>query len=184
MKDEELLIEIVSRNRGAKLMQALAECVRLGFPRIFVVDSGSTDRTREYLQELGSVEMVMASTNEGGSGGFQFVSKQFINDSDDTSYALSASQKAGRIQYCPSLVMIHDCSRSSRRPTHHSAMRLEKEIVNKIVLIREYSRFKRTYIALSVIRQQLLNPTRMLGILRFYYLGLKADLTAYRNHAV
>lgn len=112
------------------------------------------------------------------------VSKEFFIYSDDTYYTLSISSRIGKIFYCPDFVLVHDCKRSSRSFVHHSPMRLEKDIVNKIVMIREYSKFASAYVALYVARSIFLNPRLIVKILQASRKGLAADITLYRNEAV
>jgi UDP-galactopyranose mutase len=112
------------------------------------------------------------------------VSKEFFIYSDDTYYTLSISSKLGKIFYCPEFVLVHDCNRSSRRFQHHDPLRLEKDVINKIVMIREYSRFPNAYIALYVTRSILMNPTRALDIPRAAYKGISADTRLYKNEAI
>lgn len=112
------------------------------------------------------------------------VSKQFFIYSDDTYYTLCLSKRSGKILYYPGLSLIHDCKRSSRRFTHHDASRLERDVINKMVMIREHSRFKVTYLALYIIRSLLINPGLAGDILRASRKGLTVDISLYRNEAV
>src|SRR5208283_2086802 len=112
------------------------------------------------------------------------VSKEFFIYSDDTYYTLSISSKVGKIFYCPDFVLIHDCKRSSRRFRHHDAIRLEKDVVNKIVMIREYSRFRAAYVGLYLVRSILTNPARSLNILRAGYKGVSSNIALYRNESI
>lgn len=109
------------------------------------------------------------------------VSKQFFIYSDDTYYTLSISSKLGKIRYCPEFVLVHDCNRSSRRLLQHDAMRLRRDVANKIVLIREYSRFQVLFVLLYVGRLLFRNPARFQDILEATYRGICADLALYRN---
>jgi hypothetical protein len=110
-----------------------------------------------------------------------WVSKQFFLYSDDTYYTLGISSRLGGIWYCPRFALIHDCNRSSRRLLHHDPARLMRDVANKIVLIREYSRFRTSYVLLYIARLILQNPSRCLEILRACRLGVSADLELYRN---
>src|SRR5208282_6820335 len=112
------------------------------------------------------------------------VSKKFFIYSDDTYYTLSISRDIGQLFYCPEFVMIHDCIRSSRKLTNHDGMRLEREVTNKIVMIREYSRFKTLHVVLYVVRLLFINPRLSMKILRAAQKGLKADIMLYRNEAL
>jgi GT2 family glycosyltransferase len=112
------------------------------------------------------------------------VSKKFFIYSDDIYYTLSISRDVGRLFYCPDLVITHDCGRSSRKLANHDLMRLEREVVNKIILIREYSRFKTVYIILYVARLLFMNPKLSMRILRAVQKGVATDLMPYRNEAL
>jgi len=112
------------------------------------------------------------------------VSAQFFIYSDDTYYTLSISQSHGKILYCPELTFIHDCNRSSRNLIHHDPVRLERDVVNKIVMIREYSRFHRLYVSLYLIRLLARNPRTATRILTAAQKGLSANLLDYRNQPV
>jgi GT2 family glycosyltransferase len=289
-----ILVGIVTFNRIDKLICTLGECRAMGFDQLVVVDNGSTDGTREFLQGQTDITTILSERNEGGSGGFnrvmryffeetsmdlvllmdddaypkfsrermmellaehraleclayacrvvyptgslcemnrpgknvlayhpfsQFtkdwhidessqdtlvdwssfvgllltreaiervgvVSPQFFIYSDDVYYTLTISRNSGRILYCPQLTLVHDCKRSSRDLTHHNPMRLEKEIVNKLVLIREFSKYPKLYIFLYVVRLIWKNPRKSLGILPAALKGLSVNLTIYRNHPV
>ena len=291
---QDVLVGIVTLNRKDKLVKTLGECRRLGFENILVLDNGSGDGTRDYLQQQEGIATIFTEKNEGGSGGFNrvmhyflertncpwllifdddaypafhyaalkgyldgengsrhpayafkvtypdgslcemnrpginvlaknpfwflgrefhidestkgclvdfagfvglllgretveavgVVSKEFFIYSDDTYYTLSISSKLGKLFYCPDFVLIHECKRSSRRFRNHDAMRLEKDVVNKIVMIREYSRFPKAYVGLYVARSILMNPARFVKILRASSKGLSADIALYRNEAV
>lgn len=291
---DEVLIGIVTLNRKEKLIKTLYECRRLGFPNIVVVDNGSTDGTRAYLERQDNVARIFTDSNIGGSGGFNevmryflertscnwlltfdddaypafrcdalqacisreegcqypayafkvtypdgalcemnkpgvnvlsknpllqlgrdfhidessgeclvdfagfvglllaretvktvgVVSKEFFIYSDDTYYTLSISSKLGKICYCPDLTLIHDCKRSSRRFVHHDAMRLQRDIVNKIVMIREYSRFRTAYVALYIVRCIYMNPALSMKILQAFVKGISANIALYRNEVV
>ncbi|MGA9882267.1 MAG: glycosyltransferase [Candidatus Acidiferrales bacterium] len=294
VKADTLLVGIVTLNRKGKLKRALEECRGRGFPHVLVLDSGSTDGTREYLDQQPSIRKIFLERNEGSSGGFNaiiryfvestdhrwlllldddaypsfsfddlichlrnlsqtnvpacalkvtypdgklcemnrpginvlnkspfsyagrdfhvsesskeclvdfasftglllrndtvasvgIVSKQFFIYSDDTYYTLSISSKIGKILYSPQFCLIHDCNRSSRRMTNHGPLRVEKDVVNKIVMIREYARFKATFIGFYVARLVAMNPKLCFAILRAAYKGMLADKTLYRNEPV
>jgi GT2 family glycosyltransferase len=109
------------------------------------------------------------------------VSKEFFIYSDDTYYSLSISSRIGKICYRPEFVLIHDCNRSSRNMANHDRARLRKDVVNKMVLIREYSKFKKLYLFLYVARLILRNPKRSIEILRALYVGISTNLQPYRN---
>lgn len=109
------------------------------------------------------------------------VSKAFFIYSDDTYYTLSISRDIGPLVYCPDFVVIHDCNRSSRRLANHDRTRLERDVVNKIVLIREYSQFAGLYIILYIARLLFINPRLVVKILAAAQKGLAADLRRYRN---
>lgn len=112
------------------------------------------------------------------------VSTQFFIYSDDTYYTLSISKIHGKILYSPELTFIHDCNRSSRNLIHHDPVRLERDVVNKIVMIREYSRFRRLYVSLYLIRLLVRNPRTPMRILTAAQKGLSANLSDYRNQPV
>lgn len=112
------------------------------------------------------------------------VSKKFFIYSDDTYYTLSISRNVGQLFYCPNFVIIHDCRRSSRNLKNHDMMRMERDVVNKIVMIREYSRFSALYIILYVIRLLFNNPKLSVKILRAAQKGMLADLAPYRNESL
>ncbi len=291
MADAQVLIGIVTLNRKEKLVKTLAECRRLGFAEILVIDNKSNDGTREYLSEQAGIRTIFSEKNEGGSGGFNrvmryfventccewllmfdddawpafsycsllkylhskdssappayafrvtypdgsscnmnrpginalaynplrhlgsdfhigeftgdcpvdfasfvglllkretiqtvgIVSKKFFIYSDDTYYTLSISREIGPLLYCRDFVIIHDCARSSRKLKNHDMMRIEKDVVNKIVMIREYSQFTILYIILYVIRLLFINPKLSIKILRAARKGMLADLVQYRN---
>ncbi|GEM_PF-5131970 len=109
------------------------------------------------------------------------VSKQFFIYSDDTYYTLSISSKIGKLLYAPEFCLIHDCNRSSRRLANHGPFRVEKDIVNKIVMIREYARFKALFVAFYVARLLAMNPKLCMAILRASWKGIVADKALYRN---
>lgn len=109
------------------------------------------------------------------------VSKTFFIYSDDTYYTLSISRQLGQIAYRPDFVVIHDCNRSSVKLTNHDGWRVEKDVVNKIVLIREYSRFVKAYIVLYIARLVLMNPQVTTRIICAAKKGFAADLRAYKN---
>jgi GT2 family glycosyltransferase len=110
-----------------------------------------------------------------------YVSKEFFIYSDDIYYTLAISSRLGKIRYWPDFVFIHDCNRSSRRMVNQDSARIKKDISNKIVLLREYSRFCLPYCVLYIFRQVFLNPKRVLGILAATRLGMSVDLALYRN---
>jgi len=112
------------------------------------------------------------------------VSKEFFIYGDDTYYTLSISSRIGRLFYCPDFVLVHDCKRSSKRFLNHDPIRLERDVINKIVLIREYSRFKMTYICLYVARSIFFNPALCPQILSASMKGLRANLALYKNEPV
>lgn len=112
------------------------------------------------------------------------VSKQFFIYSDDTYYTLCLSKRSGKILYYPGLALIHDCKRSSRRFTHHDAARLERDVINKIVMIREHSRYKMTYLVLYIVRSLFINPRLAGDILGASRKGLTADISLYRNEPI
>ena len=112
------------------------------------------------------------------------VSKQFFIYSDDTFYTLSISRLGGKILYCPQLVFTHDCKRSSRNFTHHDRIRIERDVVNKIVMIREYSKFVKLYIFLYLIRLLWKNPRISFDILRAALKGVRANLSLFRNQPI
>jgi len=109
------------------------------------------------------------------------VSKEFFIYSDDTYYTLGISSRLGKICYCPEFIFVHDCNRSSRNLLNHDAERLKRDVTNKIVLIREYSRLRTLWVALYVTRQIVRNPKRVTEILHASYGGISADLRLYRN---
>jgi GT2 family glycosyltransferase len=115
---------------------------------------------------------------------FGVVSKHFFIYSDDTYYTLSISRKGGKILYCPQLVFTHDCKRSSRNFTHHDQIRIERDVVNKIVMIREYSSFAKLYIFLYLIRLLWKNPQISVDILRAAHKGISANLSLFRNQPI
>jgi GT2 family glycosyltransferase len=110
-----------------------------------------------------------------------YVSKQFFIYSDDIFYTLSISSTLGKMRYCHDFAFTHDCNRSSRRMSNQDSGRIKRDIANKLVLLREYSRFFRVYCALYVLRQIILNPNRIFTILQASRLGMSADLRLYRN---
>ncbi len=112
------------------------------------------------------------------------VSKEFFIYSDDTYYTLSISQKIGQISYRPDFVLVHDCRRSSRNLIHHDPIRLERDVINKVVMIREYSRFPFLYSALYLVRLLCLNPKCSLRIFRAFIKGTTANLHSYKNEAI
>lgn len=112
------------------------------------------------------------------------VSKAFVIYSDDTYYTLSISRQLGQIAYRPELVVIHDCNRSSVRLANHDKWRVERDILNKIVLIREYGRFVGTYIVLYIARLILMNPRLTTRIVCAVKKGLAADLRLYKNQVL
>jgi GT2 family glycosyltransferase len=110
-----------------------------------------------------------------------YVSRQFFIYSDDIYYTLSISSTLGKIRYCHEFAFTHDCDRSSRRMSSQDSTRLRRDVANKIVLLREYSRYFKAFCALYVIRQILLNPRRMFEILEASRVGMAADLGLYKN---
>lgn len=112
------------------------------------------------------------------------VSKRFFIYSDDTYYTLSISRDVGQLFYCPNFVVIHDCGRSSRRLKNHSDIRLEKDVGNKIIMIREYGKFATLYIILYVARLLFVNPRLSTKILRAAKSAITLDLMLYKNEAL
>jgi len=110
-----------------------------------------------------------------------YVSKEFFIYSDDIYYTLAISSRLGKIRYWPEFAFIHDCNRSSRRMVNQDSARMRKDIANKIVLLREYSSYRFLYCSLYILRQMLLNPKRILGILGAARMGVSVDLERYRN---
>ena len=110
-----------------------------------------------------------------------YVSKEFFIYSDDIYYTLAISSRLGKIRYRPDFVFIHDCNRSSRRMGNQDSARMQKDIANKIVLLREYSKYRFLYCVLYICRQILLNPKRTWGILAAARTGVSLDLERYRN---
>ena len=290
----EILVGIVTYNRREKLVRALDECRRLGFPNIVVFDNGCTDGTRAILQDRTDISFFFTDQNEGCSSGFSRILRYFVQESecnwllifdddaypafkceslaeylrrdsaekkpgyalrvvypdgvpcpmnrpgtdilsnmplrhlwkdfhlandsrscpvdfasfsglllhrdtvcrvgtvsptfhiysDDTYYTLSISRNVGRLFYCSEFTLIHDCKRSSRNLADVDSVRIEKEVMNKIILIREYSRFKLLYISIYLARLLILNPSISGKILRASGKGMSADLALYRNEAV
>jgi GT2 family glycosyltransferase len=112
------------------------------------------------------------------------VSPKFYIYSDDTYYTLSISRNIDRLYYCSEFTLIHDCNRSSRNLTDVDTVRLEREVINKIVMVREYSRFKVLYVSVYLARLLLLNVRLFRKILNASRKGLAADLAPYRNEPV
>jgi GT2 family glycosyltransferase len=110
-----------------------------------------------------------------------YVSKEFFIYSDDIYYTLAISSRVGKIRYWPEFAFIHDCNRSSRRMVNQDSARMQRDVANKIVLLREYSSYLFLYCALYISRQMLLNPKRILGILAAARKGMSVDLERYRN---
>jgi GT2 family glycosyltransferase len=110
-----------------------------------------------------------------------YVSKEFFIYSDDIHYTLGISSRIGKIRYWPEFAFIHDCNRSSRRMINQDSSRMRRDIANKIVLLREYSSYRFAYCGLYVLRQMVLNPKRILGILAAARRGMSVDLERYRN---
>lgn len=145
----------------------------------FVRDFHVSESSGECLVDFASfIGLALRRQTVAAAG---LVSKQFFLYSDDTYYTLSISSQLGRILYSPQFRFIHDCNRSSRRLTNHGPMRVEKDVVNKIVMIREYAKSKALFITLYVSRLLIMNPQLCLGILRASYKGIVADKALYRN---
>ena len=137
------------------------------------------ESTRSCMVDFASfVGMLLRRETVAKSGR---VSKEFFIYSDDTYYTLSISSRLGKIRYCPEFVLVHDCNRSSRQLIHHDTIRLKRDVANKIVLIREYSRFQSLYVLLYVLRLIILNPSQIQPILRACLCGIAADLQLYKN---
>lgn len=289
-----LLVGIVTSNRKRMLARAVEECLARGFPHLVVLDNGSNDGTREYLDQYPSIHKISLDKNEGSSAGFNeimryfvefthyrwlllfdddaypsfnyealvsyldrlsqtnvpacslkvifpdgnlcemnrpginvlnkiplayiardfhisdsskeclvefasftglvlrnetvakagLVSKEFFLYSDDTYYTLSISSTIGKIRYCPQFCLVHDCNRSSRRLANHGPLRVERDVMNKIVLIREYSSFKILHIAFYIARVVATNPSLCIRILRASCKGILADKALYRNEPI
>ena len=294
MHNSDILVGIVTLNRRDKLVRTLAECRRLGFHHIVVLDNGSADGTRDFLQKQPDIACILSERNEGGSGGFNrimryfiehsassflltmdddayptfkcaelalflenrstdrypayafrvtyphgslcemnrpglnvltqnpfwklkrdfhieesteecsvdfagfvgllikretiqnvgIVSKNFFIYSDDTYYTLSISRSAGKLLYYPKFVFIHDCKRSSRHFANHDPLRLERDVTNKVVVIREFSSFKIEYVLLYIARLIFLNPKVSASILLACGKGLTVDCSLYRNETI
>jgi len=112
------------------------------------------------------------------------VSKAFFIYSDDTYYTLFVSSCCGPLGYVPDLRIVHDCRRSSRSLKNHDAFRLGKDVTNKIVVIREFSRWKRTYIFLYLLQLVMKNPSRTLEIMKASFVGIRADLQRFKNEPI
>lgn len=138
-----------------------------------------SESSKECLVDFASYTGLLLRNDTVASVGL--VSKEFFVYSDDTYYTLSISSKIGKILYCPQFRLIHDCNRSSRRLANHGPMRLEKDVMNKVVLIREYARLKAVYVLYYIARLLVINPKLCLGILRASYKGIVADKALYRN---
>lgn len=141
-----------------------------------------SESSNECLVDFASYTGLLLRSDTVASVGL--VSKQFFVYSDDTYYTLSISSKIGKILYCPQFRLIHDCNRSSRRLANHGPMRLEKDVMNKIVLIREYARLKAVYLLYYIGRLLVINPKLCFGILRASYKGILADKALYRNEPI
>jgi rhamnopyranosyl-N-acetylglucosaminyl-diphospho-decaprenol beta-1,3/1,4-galactofuranosyltransferase len=148
------------------------------FNKDFHIDDSSQETDVDFAGFVGLVLTRQAIRIVG------VVSTEFFIYSDDTYYTLAISQTGGKILYCPQLTFVHDCKRSSRNLIHHDAMRLERDVVNKIVMIREYSRFGSLYVLLYLLRLLWKNPSMSGGILRAASKGVRADLALYRNQPV
>lgn len=146
--------------------------------RDFHIDDTSTETVVDFA---GFVGLVLTREAIRSSG---VVSKQFFIYSDDTYYTLSISRLGGKILYCPQLIFTHDCRRSSRDFSHHDRNRIERDVVNKIVMIREFSRFVRLYIFLYLGRLLWKNPRISLDILRAARKGVRANLSLFRNQPI
>jgi GT2 family glycosyltransferase len=109
------------------------------------------------------------------------VSPKFFLYSDDTYYTLSISRKLGPLRYHPGLPLVHDCARSSPRLPWHSPERVRRSIINKIVVIREYSRYPVSYCLLYCLRLLLANPCMAPQVLRGVLCGLRENCAEYRN---
>lgn len=144
----------------------------------FHVDENTTGRAVDFAGFVGLL-INRKTIQEVG-----VVSKEFFIYSDDTYYTLSISRQIGKLHYCPELVIIHDCKRSSLKLAHHDKTRLERDVVNKIVLIREYARLKGLYVALYIARLALNNPAHSVRILSAARKGIAANLERYKNEAL
>lgn len=78
MANQDVLIGIVTLNRRKKLIKTLEECRKQGFNQIVIVNNGSTDGTREFLQKRVDVDRIFTTNNEGGSGGFNRIMHYFL----------------------------------------------------------------------------------------------------------
>lgn len=144
----------------------------------FHLDESSQESVVDFA---GFVGLVLAREAIRRAG---VVSKEFFIYSDDTYYTLSISRSGGKILYCPQLTFIHDCRRSSRNLINHDPTRLERDVINKIVMIREYSKFVRLYVFLYLIRLLWKNPRISLDILRAARKGVRANLGLFRNQPI
>lgn len=163
-------------NRPGK--NILADYPLLHFGKDYHIDDASPEGIVDFASFVGLLLTREAIRRVG------VVSTQFFIYSDDTYYTLSISKGDGKILYCPQLTFIHDCNRSSRNLIHHDPARLERDVVNKIVMIREYSRFHRLYVSLYLIRLLARNPMIAMKILTAAHKGLSANLLNYRNQPV
>jgi GT2 family glycosyltransferase len=137
------------------------------------------EKSRECLVDFASFVGLLVSRRTVEQVGL--VSKSFFIYSDDTYYTLSISSQVGKIRYSPGFVIVHDCKRSSRRLLNHDPVRLERDVINKVVLIREYSKFQIFYTCLYVARLLVRNPKLSIQITRSACKGMCANLQLYRN---
>lgn len=144
----------------------------------FHIDESSKEK---FVDFAGFVGLLLRRETIASIG---LVSKYFFIYSDDTYYTLSISRQLGKILYSPKFVFVHDCNRSSRNLAHHDPMRLQRDIINKIVLVREYSSFKIIYLFLYLIRLLFINPKISFQIFKAFTRGLTVDKSLYRNEAI
>lgn len=109
-------------------------------------------------------------------------SEKFFIYSDDTYYTSYATQRFGySIQnlFSSSMYFMHDCNRSTGISLLSSRF-IGYEIRNKIIFLREFSKFWRLHSFFFITKSLVLMPRRASAILKSAYDGLTADLREYK----
>src|SRR6202007_2476475 len=114
---QDVLVGIVTLNRKDKLVKTLGECRRLRFENILVLDNGSGDATREYLQQQEGIATIFTEKNEGSSGGFNRVMHYFL-ERTNCPWLLTFDDDAYPVFHYTALKGYLDGGKDSRHPAY------------------------------------------------------------------
>ena len=108
-------------------------------------------------------------------------SKEFFIYSDDTYYTLSINKYEDLFFIDKKeLSFIHDCKRSTGK-TLIDGKFINYEIINKIVLLRTFSKFHLLFCLFFLIKSLINSPIRATKIISFFIQGYNRNIQSYKN---